>query len=68
MAVEPHQQRVLDEHKELTLRLTKLTAFIGGPTFTGLKADEQERLYRQRLIMREYQAVLDQRIAAWENP
>jgi hypothetical protein len=60
-----HQQRVVDEKKELDVKLEKLSAFIQGPIFQTLKSDEQERLTRQSKLMDQYSGVLAERIEAF---
>ncbi|MCQ6312192.1 crAss001_48 related protein [Citrobacter freundii] len=61
----PHQLRVLEELAQLSDRLIKLTAFIdeAGDIFRSLGIEEQSRLRRQAASMREYQAVLAERVA-----
>lgn len=61
----PHQQRVLAERAELDERLTKLQAFFSNPIFSGLPADEQDRLQKQAVAMQAYSEVLGERIAAF---
>ncbi|MCO4240827.1 hypothetical protein ACFOW3_13325 [Acidovorax facilis] len=62
----PHQQRVLDEKRELDERLSKLDAFIlDNPLFTKLPPDEQERLAQQSKAMAVYSGILDERIACF---
>lgn len=62
----PHQQRVVDEKKELDKKLGKLKAFIETNTrFAGLPVDERRRLNRQCDVMAEYSSILSQRIAAF---
>ena len=64
--MQPHQQRVVDEKKELDEKLDKLKAFIEtNPTFKSLLADERGRLGRQFDVMAEYSSILSQRIAAF---
>lgn len=64
--MQPHQQRVVDERKELTEKLDKLKAFIEtNPVFKTLSTDEQGRLNRQFDVMAEYSSILGQRIAAF---
>jgi len=59
------QQRVVDEKAALDEKREKLGQFIGGDIFNGLPQDEQERLDRQAALMRDYSAVLGERIAAF---
>lgn len=61
----PHQQRVIGEKAQLDDKLTKLTAFLQGETFKALPEDEQDRLLRQSIAMRDYAAALDERISAF---
>jgi hypothetical protein len=64
--MQPHQQRVVDEKKELDEKLDKLKTFIGtSRVFEGLPADERFQLGRQFDVMAEYSAILSQRIAAF---
>lgn len=59
----PHQQRVVDEKRDLDEKIEKLRAFIGGnDLFRTLRADEQERLRVQLLAMGTYSTVLGERI------
>lgn len=64
--LQPHQQRVVDEKRELDERLEKLNAFFRTPAFHGLEGAEQGRLGRQAGIMMQYSAVLAERIAAFQ--
>lgn len=60
------KQRVIDEKNELDGKTRRLTDFIEvNGFFKNLDAPEQSRLIRQRDIMREYSAVLGERITAW---
>ncbi len=64
--MQPHQQRVVDEKKELDDKLTKLHAFFTAtPTFESLDSAEQSRLRRQAELMGQYSAILGERIAAF---
>lgn len=63
----PHQQRVIDEVRELDVKRDKLHAFIGRDDFINIVPLEKERqrLYRQSSIMAEYSKVLHERITAF---
>ena len=63
----PHQQRVVDEKRELDEKLQKLTAFINSESFATIVQDAEERgrLVCQEEIMKDYSAVLGERIAAF---
>lgn len=62
-----HQQRVIEEYKELNERLIKLTEFIYGNKSDFFEAPEAERnrLTQQYRIMCEYSRILQERIAAF---
>ena len=60
-----HQQRVVDEKRELDNRREKLMAFFSTPIFHGLAESEQIRLERQAVAMRSYSEILGERIAAF---
>lgn len=62
--IEPHQQRVIDEYKELTERRDKLAAFTFTPLFRSLEEAERQRLDEQLGYMNGYQRVLAARIHA----
>ena len=64
MEFEPHQQRLVDEHRELTLRLNKLRGFFSTPIFAALDNAEQARMRAQAVFMRGYQDMLEERIEA----
>lgn len=56
-------QRLVEEHKEVEQRLTKLAGFIDfGANFKALEVEEQERLEKQRVSMDEYFHILDERL------
>lgn len=61
----PHQQRVVDEHKELTERANKLDAFFSSPVFFGLGDSEKTLLKAQIAFMRGYQEILKLRIESF---
>jgi hypothetical protein len=65
MALQPHQQRVVEEKSDLDTKLEKLGDFCNTPIFAGLEQAEQNRLNRQFLIMELYAQVLGERIAAF---
>lgn len=66
MQLEPHQQRVVDEKRDLDGKREKLGAFKNTDTFTRLPWQEQERLNTQAHLMTMYSAVLGERIAAFQ--
>lgn len=68
MAMQPHQQRVVDERDDLVEKLGKLGDFVASnPIFKKLPSDEQERLLAQHGFMSEYARVLSERIAAFPS-
>lgn len=63
--MQPHQQRVVDELRELSDRREKLQAFIAGASngvFEKLPSDEKERMRHQKDIMVQYEDILKERI------
>lgn len=67
MDLQPHQQRVVDEHKELSDKLSKLLSFFQGSIFPTLSDAERSRLRNQARFMDGYAAVLEERIAAFKE-
>lgn len=64
--MEPHQQRVIDEKKELDVRLTALSAFINcNQVYSTLHITEQARLKEQHYYMAKLSNVLGRRIDAF---
>lgn len=64
--MQPHQERVVREKKELDVKLDKLKTFIEtNPIFKTLPQTEQLLLNRQFDAMAEYSHILGQRIAAF---
>ena len=64
LALQPHQQRVVDEKNELDTKANALSQFIGlSPIFEKLDAAEQERLKLQNDLMWQYSEILGERIA-----
>jgi len=62
----PHQQRVIDEKRELDEKAAKLSVFIdSNPMFGKLDPAEKERMKEQSAIMWKYSDILSQRIAAF---
>lgn len=69
LALPPHQQRVLEEHQELSAKIEKLRNFITlpgpGSFFENLPEDERDRLRRQLPAMQVYADILAERIATF---
>lgn len=60
--IQPHQQRVIDEEKDLSEKLNKLQNFINDEVFSALPHGEQGRLREQADHMLGYRNVLLRRI------
>lgn len=61
--MQPHEERVVTEQKDLADKLTKLREFItSSQIFKGLAIDEQARLKAQEFHMSMYWRVLGDRI------
>jgi hypothetical protein len=61
--MQPHEERVVEELKDLKERLRKLDLFIAGnPHFEALPADERMRMRDQSRAMEKYAAILQERI------
>ena len=61
--LEPHQQRVMNELKDLTKKSFDLSNFIETDFFkSNISADEQIRLKQQLIVMKTYESILIQRI------
>lgn len=66
--MQPHEERVVTEQKELLGKLNKLREFIDSSSiFRKLPYDEQGRLKIQRFLMQEYSAVLIDRIDNFDD-
>ena len=68
----PYQERVIEEKKELDVKIEKLKTFSAVPgdvVYDGLPAEEKHRLARQLALMLALSIVLGERIEAFEeNP
>lgn len=63
MALLPHEQRVVNEHIELTDKLGKLITFIEtSPIYNELEEVDAYLLVRQARVMHEYSEILATRI------
>lgn len=67
MELQPHQQRVVDEKKELDDKREKLLTFINGSVFRNLNQAEKDRLITQYGVMGIYSEILHQRIRAFSS-
>lgn len=68
MQLQPHQQRVIVERDELSVKLAKLIVFIKSNDFAKKVQDERERgwLTQQKDIMSQYLDILNERIDAFK--
>jgi hypothetical protein len=65
--MKPHQERVVQERKDLDEKIDKLDEFIDGEIFKTLPKDEQDRLVVQSAAMTNYSDILYARINAFED-
>lgn len=61
--LELHQQRVVDEKRELDEKISKLEPFIKSNKFDSLSMEERSLLRAQLLAMQSYTEILLKRIA-----
>lgn len=66
-ALQPHQQRMLDEKAQLDPRVKALQAFVETPLFASLDSSEQFDQHDQLNAMERYQAALGRRIARFQG-
>lgn len=60
--LQPHQQRVVEEHNELETKIQLLHKFSTSEVYKALPNDEKDRLRRQYEHMVNYANVLSERI------
>lgn len=65
MALQPHQERVLEEKRELDEKIYKLTVFMASGRVTQVSLAEARRMHKQLQIMLDYSRVLQERINAF---
>jgi hypothetical protein len=65
--MKPHQERVVEEKKDLDGKIDRLKVFVGGETFNTLDEDEQDLLEEQLGIMHDYSRILGERIAGFKS-
>lgn len=63
----PHQERVVEEKKQVSERLSSLLNFFQTSLFASLDEAEQMRLRNQARFMDGYAAVLEDRIRAFKD-
>ncbi len=66
ITMQPYQQRVIEEKRELDDKKQRLKQFLKGPTFATLGEEEQVRMNQQLCAMDSYSAILGERIAAFK--
>ena len=64
---QPYEQRVLDEYKELSEKVSKLYIFLAMSSFERLPANEQKILRMQHYAMVLYKEILESRIAGFKE-
>lgn len=63
--MQPYQERVVEEKADLDSKIEKLAFFLAGEKAQNLPPGENPRMTRQLAAMREYSAVLGERIACF---
>jgi hypothetical protein len=63
--MKPHEERVLEEKRELDVKIDMLTNFFQTAVYTKLGSEERYRLDHQISYMRNYSMILGQRIQAF---
>jgi hypothetical protein len=63
--MKPHEERVLEEKRELDVKIDMLNGFFQTAVHTRLSRTEQCRLNQQIIIMEMYSRILDDRIQAF---
>lgn len=66
--MEPFQTRVVEEHKELLIKIEALTKFITGDKFKELPTKDAHLLIKQCSHMEAYADILQERIARFLLP
>jgi hypothetical protein len=65
LKLEPHQQRMVEEQKQLAERIQGLVRFVNGPQWGQIARVERDRMRDQLAAMEAYHAALLARIEAW---
>jgi hypothetical protein len=65
--MQPFQQRVVDEKRELDKKLDSLHEFLGTSLYKALSNAEQHRMARQHNAMCMYSGILAERIEAFNK-
>lgn len=62
MTLQPHQQRVIEEKRELDEKIHKLTVFLASAASTQVSLSEARLMHEQLNYMLQYSKVLQRRI------
>lgn len=65
--MQPHEQRVIDERKELDTRLGSLVNFLHTDTFANLPDIDRDLLMEQSTAMMNYSRILSKRISIFKG-
>lgn len=68
--MQPHEERVVAEKRELDEKLSKLKAFCfdpGSPVFSKLSPEDRDLLENQYSVMEHYSKILGLRIARFQG-
>lgn len=65
--MDPWQQRVVEEKRDLDARLGRLQEFLGSASYLALQLEDQDLLQDQRLCMRAFSDVLSKRIVRFTS-
>jgi hypothetical protein len=65
--VKPYQERVVQEKKDLDVKIEALKTFIEGDAFHEVEEDEQKRMLDQLEAMDTYSEILGDRIDNFEE-
>jgi len=65
--MQPYQERVVEEKRELDEKLAKLREFIVGEAFASVDENEQVRLKAQESAMTVYSSILGDRISNFKE-
>ena len=67
--MQPHQERVVKEKKELDTKIVNLSSFLSDPDKTEkVDGEEIDRMQRQLDVMNAYSGILAERIDAFGTP
>lgn len=61
------KERVVEERKELNIKIDKLIEFRTTAIYESLSKQMQDLLLKQEVVMQEYLDILDARLKCWEE-